>query len=125
MLTKDNRKFVLELKESLLIMRDKPSLKRKIRFALLFVQYVQLRLIPLSGSSVIGFFSLDSSNYHFFDNDFEVRVVFFVNDLPMARSFFSVIFDKDLSAKNLNNHLNRINNWGFQQKGNFNLDPNM
>ena len=106
-------------------MRDKPSLKRKIRFTLLFVQYVQLRLIPLSGSSAIGFFSLDSSNYHFFDNDFEVRVVFFVNDLPMARSFFSIIFDKDLSAKNLNNHLNRINNWGFQQKGNFNLDPNM
>ena len=32
-LTKENRKFVLELKESLLIMRDKSSLNRDIRFA--------------------------------------------------------------------------------------------
>ena len=69
-------------------MRDKPSLKRKIRFTPLFVQYVQLRLIPLSESSIIGFFSLDSSNYYFLGNDFEVRGVFFVNDLLMARSFF-------------------------------------
>ena len=30
-LTKENRKFLLELKESLLIMRDKPSLHRNIR----------------------------------------------------------------------------------------------
>ena len=29
-------------------------------------------------------------------------------------SLFSVIFDKDLSAKNLNDDLNRINNWTFQ-----------
>ena len=28
-------------------------------------------------------------------------------------SLFSVIFDKYLSAKNLNDDLNRINNWGF------------
>ena len=31
-------------------------------------------------------------------------------------SRFSVIFDKDLSAKNLNDDLNRINNWAFQWK---------
>ena len=30
-LTKENKKFLLELKESLLIMRDKPSLNRNIR----------------------------------------------------------------------------------------------
>ena len=29
-------------------------------------------------------------------------------------SLFSVIFDQDLSAKNLNDNLNRINNWAFQ-----------
>ena len=32
-LTKENRIFVLELKESILIMRDKSSLNRNIRFA--------------------------------------------------------------------------------------------
>ena len=36
-LTKENRKFVLELKESLLIMRDKPSLNRNIRSAPLYL----------------------------------------------------------------------------------------
>ena len=36
-LTKENRKFVFELKESLLIMRDKPSLNRNIRFAPLYL----------------------------------------------------------------------------------------
>ena len=39
-------------------------------------------------------------------------------------SLFSVIFDKDLSAKNLNDDLNRVNNWGFQWKIRFNPDPN-
>ena len=36
-LTKENRKFVLELKESLLIMRDKPSLNGNIRSAPLYL----------------------------------------------------------------------------------------
>ena len=35
-LTKENKKFLLELKESLLIMRDKPSLNRNIRSAPLY-----------------------------------------------------------------------------------------
>ena len=35
--TKENRKFLLELKESLLIMRDKPSLNRNIRSAPLYL----------------------------------------------------------------------------------------
>ena len=35
-LTKENRTFVLELKESLLIMKDKPSLNRNIRSAPLY-----------------------------------------------------------------------------------------
>ena len=39
-------------------------------------------------------------------------------------SLFSVIFDKDLSAKNLNDDLNRINKWAFQWKMSFNPDPN-
>ena len=39
-------------------------------------------------------------------------------------SLFSVIFDKDLSAKNLNDDLNRINNWTFQWKMSFNPDSN-
>ena len=39
-------------------------------------------------------------------------------------SLFSVIFDKDLSAKNLNDDLKRIHNWVFQWKMSFNLDPN-
>ena len=36
---------------------------------------------------------------------------------------FSVIFDKNLSAKNLNDDLIRINNWTFQWKMSFNPDP--
>ena len=36
-LTKENEKFLLELKESLLIMRDKPSLNRNIRSAPLYL----------------------------------------------------------------------------------------
>ena len=39
-------------------------------------------------------------------------------------SLFSVIFDKELSAKNLNDDFNRINNWAFQWKMSFNLNPN-
>ena len=38
-------------------------------------------------------------------------------------SFFSVICDKDLSAKKLNDYLNRINNLAFQWKMSFNPDP--
>ena len=34
-LTKENRKFILELKEGLLVMRDKPSLNRKVACVLL------------------------------------------------------------------------------------------
>ena len=37
---------------------------------------------------------------------------------------FSVIFDKDLSAKNLIDDLNRINSWAFQWRIRFNPDPN-
>ena len=37
LLTKDNKKFLLELKENLLIMRDKPSLNRNIRSAPLYL----------------------------------------------------------------------------------------
>ena len=36
-LTKENKKFLLKLKERLLIMRDKPSLNRNIRSALLYL----------------------------------------------------------------------------------------
>ena len=39
------------------------------------------------------------------------------------KSLFSVIFDKDLSAKNLNGDLNRINNSAFQCQMTFNPDP--
>ena len=36
-LTKENKKFLLELKEILLMMRDKPSLNRNIRSAPLYL----------------------------------------------------------------------------------------
>ena len=36
-LTRENEKFLLELKESLLIMRDKPSLNRNITLAPLYL----------------------------------------------------------------------------------------
>ena len=39
-------------------------------------------------------------------------------------SLFSETFQKDLPAKNLNDYLNRINNWAFQWKMGFNPDPN-
>ena len=56
-LTKENRKFVLKLKVSLLLMRDKPSLNKNIRSAPLYLfDRVQLRLPPLLGSSIFGFF---------------------------------------------------------------------
>ena len=44
----------------------------------------------------------------------------FVDD----KSLFSVVFDKDFSAKNLNDDLNRINNGAFQWKMSFNSHPN-
>ena len=37
-------------------------------------------------------------------------------------SLFSVIRNKQLSAQNLNKHLNKINHWAFQWKINFNPD---
>ena len=50
MLTKENTQFVLELKETLLIMRDKPSLNKSIRSAPLYLfGRVQLRLTPVFG----------------------------------------------------------------------------
>ena len=39
-------------------------------------------------------------------------------------SFFSVIQDINLSAKNLNDYLKKINKWAFQWKMSFNPDPN-
>ena len=39
-------------------------------------------------------------------------------------SLFSLILDKDLSAKHLNDDLNRMNNWAFQWEMSFNPDPN-
>ena len=38
-------------------------------------------------------------------------------------SFFSVVHDINTSAKELNEDLNKINNWAFQWKMNFNPDP--
>lgn len=55
-LTKQERRFVLQLKESLLIMRNEPSLNRNIRPAPLnLFNRVQFRLTALLGSSVLGF----------------------------------------------------------------------
>ena len=52
-LTKENRKFVLELKKS----RDKPSLNRKIRFAPLYLfERVQVSLTTILGDLTLGFF---------------------------------------------------------------------
>ena len=56
MLTKENRKSVLELKESLLVMNDKP-LKSNIRSAPLYLfNRGYLSLTPILGISVLGFF---------------------------------------------------------------------
>ena len=66
---------------------------------------------------------------------FSYRYLIYINDLSENlvsnpklsaddTSLFSVIFDKDLSVKNLNDDLNRINNWVFQWKMGFNPDPN-
>ena len=38
-------------------------------------------------------------------------------------SLFSIIHNKQLSAQNLNEDLNKINHWAFQWKMNFNPDP--
>ena len=58
----------------------------------------------------------------------------YINDLPDNlisypklfaddTSFFSVINDKHSSANNLHQELNKIDNWAFQWKMSFNLDP--
>ena len=55
-LTKENRKYVLKLKKSTLIMRDKPSLNRNTRSAPLYLfDRVKLRLTPLLRNSILGF----------------------------------------------------------------------
>ena len=38
-------------------------------------------------------------------------------------SLFSVVYDKDVSSKNLNDDLDSISNWAFQWKMSFNPDP--
>ena len=57
----------------------------------------------------------------------------YINDLsenPVLKLFaddtflFSLILDKDMSAKHLNDDLNRMDNWAFQWKMSFNPDPN-
>ena len=51
-LTRENKKFLLELKESLLIMRDKPSLNRNITSVYIilqqknFIKNVAWKLVP-------------------------------------------------------------------------------
>ena len=63
--TKQNRKFVLELKGSPLIMRDKPSLNRNIRSAPSYLlERIQLRLTLLFGRLLLGFFLLDFKLLH-------------------------------------------------------------
>ena len=57
-------------------------------------------------------------------NDLSENLVSNPKRLADGTSLFSVMFDKDLSAKKLNDDLNRINNWTFQWKMNFNPDPN-
>ena len=54
MLTKENRKLALKLKESFLIMRDKTSFNRSIRSAPLYRVYI--RLTPPLESSILVFF---------------------------------------------------------------------
>ena len=55
-LTREKRK-ILEMKESLLITRDKPSLNRNIRFARSYLfDRVKLRLTPLLNSLLLRFF---------------------------------------------------------------------
>ena len=54
-LTKENIKFLLELKESLLIMRDKLSLNRNIRSLHHYTYLTKYRFTPLLGSSIFGF----------------------------------------------------------------------
>ena len=38
-------------------------------------------------------------------------------------SLFSVVHDKNISAKELNNYFQKISNWAYQWKIRFNLDP--
>ena len=54
-LAKENGKFVLELKGSLLIMRGKPSSNRNISAPLYLLRRVLLRLIPPLESSILRF----------------------------------------------------------------------
>ena len=42
---------------------------------------------------------------------------------PDHTSWFSVVHDAQSSTNDLNKDLKIMNNWGFQQKANFNSDP--
>ena len=54
----------------------------------------------------------------------------FINDLPdgitslCKISLFSKVYDIDISAKELNSHLEKNSKWAFQWKMQFNPDPN-
>ena len=54
LLTKENKKFLLELKESLLIMRVKLSLNRNIRYLHRYTYLTEYRLTPLLNSLILG-----------------------------------------------------------------------
>ena len=60
------------------------------------------------------------SNHKLFANDTSPFSVILDKDLSAK----NLNDDLDLSAKNLNDDLNKINNWAFQWKMSFNLDPN-
>ena len=52
----------------------------------------------------------------------------YINDLPDGltsddKSLFSVVHYISASVKEINGDLNKINNWAFQRKLNFNPDP--
>ena len=51
--------------------------------------------------------------------DLTINVKLFADDT----SLFSIVRNMNMSTTNLNNDLNKIKNWAFQWKMNFNPDP--
>ena len=63
-LAHENKKYLLEIKESLLIMRDKPSLNRNINSAPLYL-FDNLTSFSLLHVSLFNLVSLFPSKYHY------------------------------------------------------------
>ena len=80
--------------------------------------WVNVKAGVTQGSSILG-----PLIFLIYINDLSENLVWNLKLFADDTSLSSIIFDKDLSAKNLNEDLNRIYIWAFQWKMSFNPEP--